>query len=66
MNQSSILATGMLICVRHPFLILWLGIFSNYCQFVALRNTLMFDVFFWLMGKCMFGLMSVEDALTLL
>lgn len=56
----------MLICVRHLIVNLISGIFSNYDQFVALRNTLMFEVFFWLMGKCMFALMSVKDVLTLL
>jgi hypothetical protein len=47
----------MLVSVRYPLYDLIFEYLQHY-QFVGWRSTLMFDVFFWLMGKCMLVLMS--------
>jgi hypothetical protein len=54
-KQSSVLATGMLITVSY-LLISCVNTFLEYDQFVTMPTALVWEAFFWLMGKCMFSL----------
>jgi hypothetical protein len=58
-NQSSVLATGMLVSVRYRIFNA-MPEYLQHDQFVAWGSSFLFIALFWLMGKCMFALISDE------